>query len=437
MPALADVLAQRLDALEAQQLRRRLVDTARTDEMLLQRDGKTYISFSCNNYLGLAQDARVIASAQEALATHGAGGGASRLVTGQHPLHAALEARLAAHQGSEAALLFGSGYLANLGVLTALMGPEDLILLDKLSHACLIDGARLSEATWMRFKHNDVKDAARLLAKHRASHRHCLIVTETVFSMDGDRAPLAALRTLADTHDAWLMADDAHGLYQSPSPSRGEDGRGALWALYVPSRPHPIPPPIGEGDMGFRCLAETSNQQLATTTGSTDNEATKSYVDLLTGTLSKALGSYGGYVCAARPVIEYLATAARSFMFTTALPPATLAAALAALEIAEAEPERAERALAHARRFCEALGLPAPESQIVPILFGEAAAALEAMQQLQNQGLLVTAIRPPTVPKGTARLRVSFSAAHTDAQVEALIAALRPLLAPAPERRHG
>lgn len=374
MPAFADVFAQRLEALEAQQLRRSLVETTRTENVILQRGGKSYLSFSCNNYLGLAQDTRVIAAAQNALADYGVGSGASRLVTGQHPLHRTLEARLAEHQGSDAALLFGSGYLANLGVITALMGPEDLILLDRLSHACLLDGARMSEATWLRFKHNDPADALRLLKKHRARHRHCLIITETVFSMDGDRAPLARLRALADAHDAWLMADDAHGLYARLSARSGE-------------KP-----------------------------------------DIVSGTLSKSLASYGGYVCAKPSVTDYLATSARSFMFTTALPATVLAATLAALDIAEAEPDRAARALTHAQRFCTALGLPTAHSQIVPLLFGDAALALAAMQQLEQEGLLVTAIRPPTVPKGTSRLRVSFSAAHTEAHVDRLIAAIRPLI---------
>jgi 8-amino-7-oxononanoate synthase len=371
----------RLAQLEARTLRRHLLPGMRQEGAHIQRGEKTYISFSCNDYLGLCQHPKVQVAAQEATARYGAGAGASRLVSGNHPLYAGLESSLAQAKGFPAALVFGSGYLANLGTLSALMGDGDLILLDKLSHACLLDGAQLSDARWMRFKHNDTHDLSRLLTQHRAAYRQCLIVTETIFSMDGDRAPLSDLRRLADAHDAWLLADDAHGLYQ----------------------PDETPP-----------------------------------VDILVGTLSKALGSYGGYACAAASVIDYLATTARSLMFTTGLPPASIAAASAALEIAQKEPQRAQRALAHAERFCAALGLPAPQSQIVPLLYGEAPAALKAMETLKAHGLLVTAIRPPTVPAGTARLRVSFSAAHTEQQLTQLIETLQTIL-PLTEREqiHG
>jgi 8-amino-7-oxononanoate synthase len=393
MTRLESVTQARLAALETQSLRRNLCETQALGGTQIRRGGRELISFSSNDYLGLAQHPDVIAAAQAALAAHGSSAGASRLVTGSHPLYAPLEAALAEAKGYEAALVYGSGYLANLGVLSALMAEGDLILLDKLAHACLLDGAQLSGARWMRFKHNDPQDLARLLEKHRAEYRHCLIVTETVFSMDGDRAPINALRILADQHDSWLMADDAHGLFCAPDHSRPD------------SVPH-----AGKDYAG---------------------------INLLTGTLSKALGAYGGYACAAQSVIDYLATASRSFLFTTGLPPATIAGANAALTLAQAEPWRAEQALGHARRFCTALGLPEPESQVVPVLFGEAEDALAAMHVLEAKGLLVTAIRPPTVPKGTARLRVSFSAAHTDAQVEALIAAIRPLLNYEKVQRHA
>ena len=335
----------------------------------IMRDGKSFISFSCNNTLGLTHHPDVIAAATAALEAEGSGSGASRAVTGSHPHHASLEQKLAAWKGFEAATLFGSGYLANLGAITALVEAGDLILLDKLSHASLLDAAQLSGARWMRFKHNDMDDLERLLKRHRASYRHCLIVTETVFSMDGDRAPLALIAAAAKANGSWWLADDAHGL-----------GEG------LPAKP-----------------------------------------DILTGTLSKALASYGGYALADASVIGYLQSAARSLIYSTALPPSVLAAAEAALAVAIAEPERCDRALRHARRFCAALGLPGPESHIVPLIFGATEAAVSASRALEKEGLLAIAIRPPTVAEGTARLRLSFSAAHEAADVERLIAAVATL----------
>jgi len=344
-------------------LRRRLVATARGPGAGVAREGGPLVSFSCNDYLGLSHDPRVIAAAAQALARYGAGAGASRLVTGNHPPLVALEERLAAHKGTQAALVFGSGYLANLGIVSALAGPGDLILLDALDHSCLFAGAKLSGAEAVRFRHNDLDHLGQLLGRRRGGARRALILTERVFSMDGDRAPVEAILALADAYDAWTLVDDAHGL--------------------------------GVVEPGARAPLEM-------------------------GTLSKTLGSYGGYVCASRAVIDLLTSRARSFVYTTGLPPASAAAALAALEIVEAEPERSARPLALARRFTARLGLPEAQSPIVPVLVGEAEAALSLSAALAARGFLVVAIRPPTVPAGTARLRVAFSAAHDDAQVDAL-----------------
>lgn len=335
---------------------------------LVERDGKRLISFACNDYLGLSTHPEVIAAAQAAAARYGAGAGASRLITGSHPPYAALEGALAEWKGTEAALVFGSGYLANLGVITALMEEGDLILADKLAHACMIDGARLSGAKLLRFAHNDPNHAESLLQKHRGAHRRCLILTEGVFSMDGDLAPLADLSALAARYDGWLMTDDAHAL----GVLNGGRGSGAG----VP-------------------------------------------VDLRMGTLSKALGGYGGYVCASRAVIDCLTTTARPQIFTTGLPPTVAAAALQALMIVKREPERPAAVLTRARQFTDALGLPPAESAIVPLMMGDADAALAAATRFEAEGMLVPAIRPPTVPPGTARLRFSFSAAHTPSQVAA------------------
>lgn len=360
----------KLASLEAAALRRRLVETARGPQASAERGGRGLVSFSCNDYLGLSHDPRVVAAASEALARYGAGAGASRLVTGNAPPLVALEERLARHKGKEAALVFGSGYLANLGISPALVGADDLILIDDLGHSCLFAGARMSGARTLRFAHNDLDQLRSLLAEHRGAARRTLILTERVFSMDGDRAPLPEILALAAEYDAWTLVDDAHGL--------------------------------GVVEAGERAPLEM-------------------------GTLSKTLGSYGGYLCASRAVIDLLTSRARSFVYTTGLPPASAAAALAALAIVEAEPERAARPLALARRFTARLGLPEAESPIVPVLVGEAEAALALSAALEARGFLVVAIRPPTVAPGTARLRVAFSAAHDETQVDALADALLDL----------
>ncbi|MFF8800817.1 MULTISPECIES: aminotransferase class I/II-fold pyridoxal phosphate-dependent enzyme [unclassified Methylobacterium] len=361
---------EKLAGLDAAALRRRLVATARGPDAAADRGGRALVSFSCNDYLGLAHEPRVIAAAAEALSRYGAGAGASRLVTGNSPPLVALEERLARHKGKEAALVFGSGYLANLGIAPALVGAGDLILIDELGHSCLFAGARMSGARVMRFAHNDLTQVRGLLAEHRGTARRALILTERVFSMDGDRAPLPEILALAGEYDAWTLVDDAHGL--------------------------------GVVEPGIRAPLEM-------------------------GTLSKTLGSYGGYLCASRSVIDLLTSRARSLVYTTGLPPASAAAARKALDIVEAEPERAARPLALARRFTARLGLPEATSPIVPVLVGEAEAALALSAALEARGFLVVAIRPPTVAPGTARLRIAFSAAHSEAQVDALAEALAAL----------
>ncbi|WP_375463233.1 aminotransferase class I/II-fold pyridoxal phosphate-dependent enzyme [uncultured Methylobacterium sp.] len=370
MSSLETFAQAKLSRLEAGALRRRLVPTVRAAGATVERGGRRLVSFSCNDYLGLSHDPRVVAAARAAVDAYGAGAGGSRLVTGNHPLLAELEERLAAHKGADAALVFGSGYLANLGITPALVGPGDLVLVDDLAHACLWSGARVSGAVVQPFRHNDVGDLARLLAVQRDAHHRAMILTERVFSMDGDRAPLGDILGLAEAYDAWTLVDDAHGL--------------------------------GVVEGGPRAPLEM-------------------------GTLSKALGSYGGYLCASRPVVDLLTSRARSFVYTTGLPPASAAAALEALAILEAEPARGARPLALARRFTAGLGLPEAQSAVVPVLVGEAEAALDLSAALEAAGFLVVAIRPPTVAPGTARLRVAFSAAHDEAQVDALVAGFAAL----------
>jgi 8-amino-7-oxononanoate synthase len=358
--------AAKLAQLETAHRRRVLAETAREDGLWVMRGGRRLLSFSCNDYFNLTQHPAVKDAAREAIARHGTGAGASRLVTGNHPLYAELEAKLARYKGTEAACVFGSGYLANAGIVPALVGEGDLLLVDALSHACLWAGARLSQARVETFRHNDVAHARALLDEHRAHHAHALIVTDTVFSMDGDRAPLGDLAALGRAYDAWLLSDDAHGLGLLHSPA-----------------------------------------------------------ELQMGTLSKALGSYGGYLCASRAVIDLVVTRARTLIYSTGLPPASAAAAIAALDLIEADPGLAARPLAKAQAFTAALGLPPAQSAIVPIVLHDEMRALEASALLERAGFLVAAIRPPTVPAGTARLRVAFTAGHADDDVARLATLLK------------
>ena len=373
MPSLDDFALQKLAQLERDSLRRRLVPTDRLDGVWVVRNGRRLLSFSCNDYLNLSHHPAVKAAAMAALDRYGTGAGASRLVTGNHPLFAELERRLALLKGTKDACVFGSGYLANMGIVPALMGPSDLVLIDELAHSCLWTGARLSRATVMPFRHADIADAEELLAKHRRNHRYALIASDGVFSMDGDLAPLPGLAELARRFDGWLMTDDAHGL------GTVGDGRGSTFAH-------------GAG------------------TG----------VALQMGTLSKAVGAYGGYLCASAPVVELIRNRARTFVYSTGLPPAIAAAAIAALDVIEREPDLVSRPLAKAKAFTRRVGLPEAMSPIVPLVVGDARAALDASRLLETEGFLVIAIRPPTVPVGTARLRFTFTAGHPDDEIARL-----------------
>lgn len=342
----------------------------------MQRGGRRLLSFSCNDHLGLSRHPAVEAAAKAAIDEYGVGAGASRLVTGDHPLFAELEERLASLKGYEAACVFGSGYLANAGILPTFVGPKALVLVDELAHACIWAGAKLSGAVVVAFRHNDAHDVEEKLGSLRSRAERVLVATDGVFSMDGDVAPLGEISRICRAHDAWLLVDDAHGL------GVVGEGRGAA-ALFA-----------------------------------------RAHVDLAMGTLSKAAGGYGAYLCASRAVIDLVKTRARTLVYTTGLPPANAAAALAALEIMSSEPERVAAPLDRARRFTQALGLPEAQSAVVPIVLGEAERALAAAADLEAQGLLAVAIRPPTVPPGTARLRCAFSALHTDEHVDALAEAV-------------
>jgi len=373
--------AGKLAALEAQSLKRTLVPTHRTDGLWVERGGRGLLSFSCNDYLNLSHHPAVKAAAMAAVEAHGAGAGASRLVTGDHPIFGELEARLAALKGTEAACVFGSGYLANAGIIPTFVGEGDVVFVDELAHACIWSGAQLSRARIVSFRHNDMQDLADKLGRLRGEGR-ALIATDGVFSMDGDVAPLDEISRLAQGHDAWLLVDDAHGL--------GVLGEGRGTAALFP----------------------------------------EAKVDLAMGTFSKALGGYGAYVCASAPVIDFIKTRTRTVVYTTGLPPANAAAALAALDVIAADPQLAAAPLAKARRFTRALNLPEATSAVVPVVMGEAERTLAAAAALEAEGFLVVAIRPPTVPAGTARLRLAFTAGHPDAEIDRLAEAVRPLMAP-------
>lgn len=346
------------------------------------------LDFCSNNYLGLAQDPRVAAALSTAAASCGVGSGAAHLVSGHQHEHHALEEALAAFTGRERALLFSSGYQANLAVLSTLANRGDWLLLDRLNHASLIDGARLSGARFKRYPHADSLAVAEWLNKHALSLQHAgrgiLLVTDGIFSMDGDIAPLTELAQLAQQYQTWLVVDDAHGL-----GVMGPEGRGSV----------------------AHCGLDSTQ------------------VPVLIGTLGKAFGTFGAFVAGDAALIELLLQTARPYIYTTALPPALAAASRAALKIAMEESWRREHVLSlvmHFRAGAQQLALPLLPSQspIQPLKIGSAAQALAAQEALAKRGFWVAAIRPPTVPLNSARLRITLSAAHSIAQVDSLLAAL-------------
>jgi 8-amino-7-oxononanoate synthase len=381
MSSLDDFAQAKLAALEKEHLRRKLVVTTRRGGAVVERGGRQLISFSCNDYLGLSAHPAIAEAARDALQKYGVGAAASRLVTGNHPLYDALEDRLARLKGTAAACVFGSGYLANTGIIPALVGGDDLVAIDELSHACLWAGARLAGATTVPYPHNDLVGLRGLLGERRARHGKAMILTDGVFSMDGDLAPLVELGQLAREFDAWLMADDAHGI--------GVIGNGR---------------------------------------GSTFAEESPADVPLQMGTLSKAIGAYGGYLCASEPVIEFIKNRARTLVYSTGLPPAIVAAAIAALDFIAGNPDYAALPLRKAKAFTRRAGLAEAASPIVPVIVGEAEDALAAASILEAEGFLAVPIRPPTVPAGTARLRLAFTACHEDADIARLADLVRTRL---------
>ncbi|MEX2108104.1 MAG: 8-amino-7-oxononanoate synthase [Solirubrobacterales bacterium] len=362
-------IAERLEELRDRGLYRRLrlIGGPQGPRVLL--DGQPVLLLCSNNYLGLADHRLVREAAAEAAMRWGASAGASRLISGTMTPHRQLEGRLAAFKGYEASLLFGSGYLANTGVISTLAGRGEVVFSDELNHASIIDGCRLSHAETFVYRHGDVEHLAWGLRE--AQGRGALIVTDGVFSMDGDVAPLEELARLARDHGCRLMVDEAHA-----TGAVGPGGRGSVAAA-------------GLGEE----------------------------VDLVVGTLGKALGSYGAYVCASHELIEYLINTARPFIFSTAPAPPSVAAALAALELLESEPERVEQLRSNATVLREALGIhglavSGSDTQIVPVEVGDATRTMELTERLLADGVFAQGVRPPTVPEGSSRLRFTVMSTH-------------------------
>jgi 8-amino-7-oxononanoate synthase len=370
-----------LSALERQHLTRRRTTIDAFVEpgnrLVTAADGRTLVDFSSNDYLGLAHHPAIAAAMSECASRYGAGSGASHLVTGHGIEHARLEEEIAAFTGRERALLFSTGYMANLGVITTLAGRGELVLLDRLSHASIIDGALLSGARFKRYAHADASAAERMLDE--SSEATAVVATDGVFSMDGDIAPLPRLARAAATRKAWLVIDDAHGI-----GVLGRTGRGSAEELSAEDAP------------------------------------------VLVGTLGKAFGSFGAFVAGSHDLIELLIQKARPYIYTTALPQPVAAATRKALEIAQRESWRRERVLALTARFRTAarkaqIPLLDSNTPIQPVVLGSSETALQAQRELHEAGFRVVAIRAPTVPQGSERLRVTLSAAHTEAQVDALV----------------
>ncbi|MDX1268232.1 MAG: 8-amino-7-oxononanoate synthase [Oceanisphaera sp.] len=348
-------------------------------------DGRPVLSFCSNDYLGLANHPEVVKAFQSAANNYGVGAGAAHLVNGHSRVHHELEDALAEYTGRERALLFSTGYMANLGVASALLGRGDTVIEDRLNHASLIDAGLLSGARLQRYIHADVSSLASKLTVD--SDRECLVMTDGVFSMDGDIAPLPELAAVASKHEAWFMVDDAHGI-----GVLGERGRGSLEHFG---------------------LSQTD-------------------VPILMGTLGKALGTAGAFVAGSEDLVEYLIQSARTYIYTTAMPAAVAAATLASLRLVESEGWRREKLQTLITRFrkgVEQLGLELMPSStpIQPLVVGDAGHAVAMSEALLERDILVTAIRPPTVPQGTARLRFTFSAEHGEEQVDQLLGALSQL----------
>lgn len=374
-----DFIREKLQKLRKDGLLRtlRTVESAQGKEIVIA--GRPYLSFCSTNYLGLANDPRVKEAAAKAIEKYGWGTGSSRLISGTTRLHRELEERFARFHGAESCISFATGYMANLGTIAALVGPGDAVIVDRLDHASIIDGCRLSRARLLVYRHGDATSLENVLSGAHGFNRK-LIVTDTVFSMDGDMCPLPDIVTLARHYDAMVMADEAHAV-----GVLGETGRGVV-----------------------------------------EYHGLEGQVDVVMGPLSKAFGGVGGYVVGSRALITYLQNNCRSFIYTTAPPPAACAAALEALDISEKEPERRQKLWEKVQYLKHNLTARKIEttnsvSQIVAVLVGEADKAMALSRKLFKKNVLIPAIRPPTVPKGTSRLRIMVTSQHEKEDIDCLL----------------
>jgi 8-amino-7-oxononanoate synthase len=368
-----------LRQIESDGLLRRMRTLESAQDRIVKIDGREYISFCSNNYLGLCNHPRVKKAAIAAIEKYGVGAGASRLISGNFSLHNQLEKRIARFKGTESALVFPTGYMANVGTVSALVGPGDAIICDRLNHASIIDGARLSRAKLLVYRHTDSESLEEVL-KQAAKYRTRLLITDSVFSMDGDVAQLDRVGELAEKYDATLMIDEAHAV-----GFLGNGGRGAV-----------------------------------------EHFGLNGKIPVVMGTLSKAIGSVGGYIAGSADLIEYLRNKSRSFIYTTALPPAACAAAIAAIDIIETTPALVENLKENSRylriRLAENnINTLNSTTQIIPIITGTPQSALDLSQKLYENGILTPAIRPPTVPRGTSRIRISLMAQHTKQDIDKLL----------------
>jgi len=380
------ILQAQLDQRHKQFLYRHRTNVASGCDSVLQVEGKSLVNFCSNDYLGLAGHPDIAAALKSAVDQYGTGSGASHLISGHSTAHQQLEEQLAEFTGRPRALLFSTGYMANMGVINALVGRHDLVLEDQLNHASLLDGGHLSRADYKRYKHNNMQQLDYLLEQSTASRK--LIVTDGVFSMDGDLAPLPEMSALAAQHSGWLMVDDAHGM-------------GVLGAT-------------GGGIVEQQGL-------------------TVEQVPVLMGTLGKSFGTFGAFIAGSEALIENLIQFARTYIYTTALPPAIACASSASLQIVRREHWRREHLQSLIQRFragAEQLGLQLMDSQtpIQPVLINNDQRVMEINQQLRSKGFMVGAIRPPTVPAGSGRLRITLSANHSNQQIDQLLDALEACL---------
>ncbi len=359
-----ELYQKQIEQKKSQNLYRELNEFEILSPIKVKKNGRELISFCSNDYLGLAHNKEVKKVAIEAIEKYGIGGSSSRFICGNNHLYIKLEKELADFKNANKALVFSSGYACAIGVIPALVAKGDLVVADRLIHSCLIDGVKLSGAKLIRFQHNEIKDAIRTLQENRSKYQRCLIISESVFSMDGDLGKIDELLELSQKFDSLLLVDYAH-------------------------------------DLGI------------------DEKPKKSANFLKMGTLSKAIGALGGYVAGDKILIDYLQNFAKSLIYSTALPPAILSASLQSLELIK-QGELGKKTLKNAELFCDLMNLPKPQSAIVPIIIGDSSKTLEIAQKIEESGFLISAIRPPTVEKNKARLRVTFNYLHEENMIKEL-----------------